>query len=158
MFLSKLIHRSGYAENSTYKIALFFKKTTRIKLKLAPSTGLYPKELILDNESIHKKVNEVKGRIVISPIDTSIFESWIRDINKGFNNKSKVLPISNTGMEMVQKSNLKLNDTCELDKKIIHQFKELRKMEQIYSYDSDKVHTNKHLACKTEVSFLKKSA
>ena len=117
-FLSRLIHCSGYTENGTYKIALFCEKTTRSKLKQAPSTGLYPKELILDNESIHKKINEVKRRIIISPIDPSIFESWIRDINKEFNNKSKVLPISNIGMEMVQKSNLKINDTCELDKKL----------------------------------------
>ena len=55
-FLSKLIHRSGYAENGTYKIALFCEKTTRSKLKQSPSTGLYPKELIFDNESINKKI------------------------------------------------------------------------------------------------------
>ena len=58
----------------------------------------------------------MKGRIVISQIDTNIFESWIREINKVFINVSKVLRISNTGMRMVQTSDLKIKDTCELRK------------------------------------------
>ena len=73
---------------------------------LAPDLvpGVYPKELILDNESINKKHNEVKVKIVISQIDTNIFEHWMRDINKGFSSVSKSSRISNTGMWMVKKN------------------------------------------------------
>ena len=37
----------------------------------------------------------------------------------------------------------------------MHEYKLLRKVNGIQSYDSDNVSTKKNLACKTDVSFLK---
>ena len=154
MFLSSLTYCSGYAEDGTYKIALFCEKLHARKQVPRTKIENYPKELIIDSDSIKIQGNEIQKKILMSHLKISIFDGWLQKITTSMEHQQKSTPISGTGMKMVKKCEFKNFDTSELDNKIIEIFEILRNGFDFHLVHDETTENKTSIECKTKIAFL----
>ena len=98
-----MTHRSGYSDDGTYKVALFCEKERSWKRDIKSKIESYPNDLIIDSHNITNKEDEIQNKILISHLETSMFNGCLQKVKTMMKNHEKSTAISGTGMRMVKK-------------------------------------------------------
>ena len=72
-----------------------------------------------DRNSIPSQEEEIENKLIISKLDTSIFNGWLEDITMSMESNKKATQKSGKGMWMVKNCDLGTFDTSILDKEVI---------------------------------------